>query len=211
MDNEREIRHDHEGVEADSELGYYAARSKAIESLLVEKGIITVSEVDREVIMLDSKSPVDGAKIVVRAWLDDTFKSKLLTDASQALAEIGYHLPDTTPYLKVVENTEDIHYVVVCTLCSCYPRMLLGRPPDWYKSLSYRSRVVVDPRSVIREFGLDLAPEVEVRVLDSTADMRYMVIPKRPNGTSSMTEASLMSLVTRDSMIGVSAAVYPVS
>ena len=209
--NEQEIPHDHAGVEIDSEAGYYAARSRAIESLLVDKGIITALEVDREVNILDSKSPADGAKIVARAWLDNTFKSKLLTDASQALAEIGYDLPDKTPYLKVVENTEEVHYVVVCTLCSCYPRMLLGRPPDWYKSLSYRSRVVVDPRSVIAEFGLNLSPDIEVRVLDSTADMRYMVIPKRPKGTDGMTEELLASLVTRDSMIGVSAAVSPVS
>ena len=209
--NEQEIPHDHAGAEIDSEAGYYSARSKAIESLLVDKGIITAVEVDREVNILDSKSPADGAKIVARAWLDNTFKSKLLTDASQALAEIGYDLPDKTPYLKVVENTEEVHYVVVCTLCSCYPRMLLGRPPDWYKSLSYRSRVVVDPRSVIAEFGLNLSPDIEVRVLDSTADMRYMVIPKRPKGTDGMTEELLASLVTRDSMIGVSAAVSPVS
>ena len=209
--NEQEIPHDHAGMEIDSEAGYYSARSKAIESLLVDKGIITALEVDIEVNILDSKSPADGAKIVARAWLDNTFKSKLLTDASQALAEIGYDLPDKTPYLKVVENTEEVHYVVVCTLCSCYPRMLLGRPPDWYKSLSYRSRVVVDPRSVIGEFGLNLSPDIEVRVLDSTADMRYMVIPKRPKGTDGMTEELLASLVTRDSMIGVSAAVSPVS
>ncbi|MEC9308194.1 MAG: nitrile hydratase subunit alpha [Chloroflexota bacterium] len=209
--NEQEIPHDHAGLEIDSEAGYYAARSKAIESLLVDKGIITALEVDREVNILDSKSPADGAKIVARAWLDNTFRAKLLTDASEALAEIGYDLPDKTPYLKVVENTEEVHYVVVCTLCSCYPRMLLGRPPDWYKSLSYRSRVVVDPRSVIGEFGLHLSPDIEVRVLDSTADMRYMVIPKRPKGTDGMTEELLASLVTRDSMIGVSAAVSPVS
>ena len=147
---------------------------------------MTTSEIDREVNAMDSKSPADGAKIVALAWSDESFKTRLLANASDALKEIGYELPDKTPYLKVVENSDSIHHVVVCTLCSCYPRMLLGRPPDWYKSLAYRSRVVVSPREVMEEFGLRLSDDVEVRVLDSTADMRYMVIPRRPSGTEAL-------------------------
>ena len=127
----------------------------------------------------------------------------LLADAHTAINELGFHLPATTPQLAVVENTDTVPHLVVCTLCSCYPRMLLGRPPDWYKSFSYRSRAVVEPRAVMRECGLAIGEEVEVRVLDSTADLRYLVLPKRPEGTENMTEADLAGLVTRDSMIGV--------
>jgi len=152
---------------------------------------------------MDARSPSDGAKIVARAWIDSDYKAMLLADAHTAINELGFHLPDTTPQLAVVENTDTVHHLVVCTLCSCYPRMLLGRPPDWYKSFSYRSRAVVEPRAVMREFGLAIGEEVEVRVLDSTADLRYLVLPKRPEGTENMTEADLAGLVTRDSMIGV--------
>ena len=137
------------------------------------------------------------------------FKARLLTDPETALAEMGYRLPDATPKLEVVENTAEVHNLVVCTLCSCYPRNLLGRPPDWYKSLAYRSRAVVDPRGVMREFGLDLSEDIEVRVLDSTADLRYLVLPRRPAGTNGMSETELAQLVTRDSMIGVTEARTP--
>jgi len=204
MSNDQHPNHGHHETETEVQASYYASRSKAIETLLVEKGVMTTTEIDREVNAMDSKSPADGAKIVALAWSDDLFLTKLLANASEALKEIGYELPDKTPYLKVVANSDDIHYVVVCTLCSCYPRMLLGRPPDWYKSLAYRSRVVVSPREVMEEFGLRLSDDVEVRVLDSTADMRYMVIPRRPLGTEGFDQDSLAALVTRDSMIGVS-------
>ena len=127
----------------------------------------------------------------------------MLSDPKAALAELGYTLPETTPQLAVVENTAGVHYLVVCTLCSCYPRALLGTPPDWYKSLAYRSRAVVDPRGVMREFGLDVGEDVEVRVLDSTADLRYLVLPQRPQGTEGMSQEELSKLVSRDSMIGV--------
>jgi nitrile hydratase subunit alpha len=197
--------HDHHpGVEAAGDLGHYARRALAIEALLIEKGICTPDEVQQEVDRMDARSPADGARAVARAWVDPRFKARLLEEPAAALAELGIILPDTTPRLAVVENTSRVHHLVVCTLCSCYPRMLLGRPPDWYKSLAYRSRAVVDPRGVMREFGLDLEEEVEVRVLDSTADLRYLVLPQRPVGTHGMSEEQLAGLVTRDSMIGVS-------
>ena len=193
----------HPGHAADGGLSYYARRARAIEALLVEKGICTPAEVRREVERMDARSPADGARVVARAWVDPQFKARLLSDPAAALAELGLKLPDTTPRLAVVENSDQVHHLVVCTLCSCYPRMLLGRPPDWYKSLAYRSRAVVDPRGVMREFGLELDDHVEVRVLDSTADLRYLVLPHRPAGTQGMSAEQLAELVTRDSMIGV--------
>lgn len=193
----------HPGAESDEDLGYYAKRARAIEALLVEKGVCTTAEVERMVQGIESRSPADGAKAVARAWVDPEFKALLLSDPKAALAQLGCTLPETTPELAIIENTDDIHNMVVCTLCSCYPSMLLGLPPDWYKSLAYRSRAVVDPRGVMREFGLVLGPEVEVRVLDSTADLRYLVLPARPHGTVGMSEGQLAALVSRDSMIGV--------
>ena len=197
---------EHLSHQADGELGYYARRAQAMEALLVEKGICTREEVQRQVEEIEAKSPVDGARVVARAWVDPEFEARLLEDAPSALAELGYSLPETTTRLAVVENTPQVHHLVVCTLCSCYPRMLLGRPPDWYKSLAYRSRAVVDPRGVMREFGLNLDNTIEVRVLDSTADLRYLLLPRRPRGTGDMSEPELAGLVTRDSMIGVTEA-----
>ena len=199
----------HPGTEESGEPGYYTRRAAAIEALLVEKGFCTTGEIQDKVHEVESRSPADGARVVAHAWSDPHFKERLLADPRSALAELGYTLPDTTPALHVVENTDQVHHMVVCTLCSCYPRALLGRPPDWYKSLAYRSRAVVDPRSVMREFGLDLDESVEVRVLDSTADMRYLVLPCRPAGTEGLGEESLAKLVTRDSMIGVTNALSP--
>jgi nitrile hydratase len=199
----------HPGMEGDMGLSYYAKRARAMEALLIEKGICTPEEVQRQVDEMDAKSPADGARVVAHAWVDPDFKARLLADSRAALAELGYPLPDTTPHLAVVENTDQVHYLVVCTLCSCYPRMLLGRPPDWYKSLAYRSRAVIDPRGVMREFGLELSDSVEVRVLDSTADLRYLVLPQRPAGTEHMNEEELAKLVTRDSMTGVTDARAP--
>ncbi len=188
---------------------YYARLTLAMEALLVEKGVCTRQEVQQEAARMDARTPADGARVVARAWTNPAFKARLLADAGSALRELGYSLPDTTPRLAVVENTEQVHHLVVCTLCSCYPRMLLGRPPDWYKSLAYRSRAVADPRGVMREFGLELREGVEVRVLDSTADLRYLVLPRRPAGTQGLTEAQLAGLVTRDSMIGVTEPLSP--
>ena len=186
-----------------------ALRSVAIESLLVEKGLLTAAAVRRQVNLMDARTPAAGARVVARAWTDAAFKARLLADPRAALAEMGLNLPEETPHLAVVENTDETHHLVVCTLCSCYPRMLLGRPPDWYKSLAYRARAVRDPRGVMAEFGAAPPPDAAVRVLDSTADLRYLVLPRRPAGTERMTEDELAALVTRDSMIGVTDALLP--
>ena len=193
----------------DEPMSDVALRSVAIEALLAEKGLLTAEEVDAQVNRIEARSPADGARVVARAWADTDFKARLLSDPREALAELGINLPENTPHLAVVENTEDVHNLVVCTLCSCYPRTLLGRPPDWYKSLAYRSRAVSDPRGVMAEFGFVLPDEKQVTVLDSTADMRYLVLPRRPDGTEGMNEEELAGLVTRDSMIGVSDALVP--
>ena len=193
----------------DEPMSDVALRSVAIEALLAEKGLLTAEEVQEQVNRIEARSPADGARVVARAWVDPEFKSRLLNDPRSALAEMGIEIPQDTPHLAVVENTEDAHHLVVCTLCSCYPRMLLGRPPDWYKSLAYRSRAVSDPRGVMAEFGFSPAAGVRVTVFDSTADMRYLVLPKRPEGTDGMSEAELAGLVTRDSMIGVTDALEP--
>jgi len=190
------------------ELTYYEKRVYAIQSLLIEKGIVTADEIRRAVEDMDSRTPALGAQVVARAWVDPAFKARLLADAKAAVAEFGIDTGSLST-LVAIENTGKLHNVVVCTLCSCYPRTILGVPPDWYKSLSYRSRVVVDPRGVLREFGLELEPDIEVRVYDSTADMRYLVIPARPSGTEGMSEEQLAKLVTRDSMIGVAKARTP--
>ena len=199
----------HPGTKGADELAYHARRAAAIEALLVAKGLCTTAEIQSKLHDVESRSPADGARVVAHAWADPDFKKRLLADSRSALAELGYALPDTTPELAVVENNNKVHHLVVCTLCSCYPRALLGRPPDWYKSFAYRSRAVVDPRSVMREFGLDLDESVQVRVLDSTADLRYLVLPRRPAGTEGLGEKDLANLVSRDSMIGVANAHAP--
>ncbi len=183
------------------------ARTMAIESLLIEKGLLTSEEVDKIINHhVTEIGPMNGAKVVARAWVDPEFKMRLLQDASQAVVEVGLDKPRNQ--LVVLENTEKVHHVVVCTLCSCYPWSLLGLPPSWYKSTAYRSRVVIDPRSVLREFGLELEESVEIRVVDSNAEVRYLVLPERPKGTEEMSEEELVNLVTRDSMIGVSNITY---
>lgn len=179
-----------------------ASRVRALEALLVERNVIRREDVRAGIDWLVSRSPADGARLVARAWVDPEFKERLLTDARAAALELGLD-PGPSPVVVAVENTDRVHHMVVCTLCSCYPRGLLGPPPDWYKSLAYRSRAVSDPRGVLHEFGLDLDDDVELRVLDSTADMRYLVIPRRPDGTDDLDEEELAALVTRDSMIGV--------
>lgn len=186
----------------------YEKRAYAIQSLLIEHGFVTADEIRRAIEEMDARTPALGAKVVARAWVDPAFKARLLADGRAAVAELGIDLA-SLPVLVAIENTEKVHNVVVCTLCSCYPRALLGLPPDWYKSLSYRSRMVADPRGVLKEFGLILDPDIEVRVYDSTADMRYLIIPARPPGTEQMSEEELASLVTRDSMVGVATARRP--
>jgi nitrile hydratase len=181
----------------------------AIRELLDEKGIISAAELHRQIDYQDSLTPAIGGKIVAKAWTEPEFKKKLLADPLKAINE-SFELDITTPLdLVVLENTQKVHNVVVCTLCSCYPRMLLGIPPAWYKSLDYRSRVVVEPRKVLAEFGTVLAEEVEVRVSDSTADLRFLVLPNRPAGTEGMTQAQLAELVSRDSMIGTAVVSAP--
>jgi len=202
------VDHTHPGMDTE-ELNWHARRVRAMEALLAEKGVLTLAEVQRNVDLVESRSPADGARVVARAWVSPEYKAKLLADPEAALAEMGYSLPDPTPKLGVVENSGSLHHLVVCTLCSCYPRALLGRPPDWYKSFAYRSRAVIDPRGVLREFGTEVSEETEVVVLDSTADLRYLVLPQRPAGTEGMSEEELAALVTRDSMIGVSRALAP--
>jgi nitrile hydratase len=185
-----------------------AARVRALEELLVEKGVITRDNVRARIDWLVSRTPADGARLVARAWVDEDFKGRLLADARVAALELGLD-PGEAPQVIALENTENVHHMVVCTLCSCYPKALLGPPPDWYKSLPYRSRAVSDPRGVLREFGLTLDDDVEVRVVDSTADIRYLVVPRRPLRTNSLDEETLAALVTRDSMIGVSQPLTP--
>jgi nitrile hydratase subunit alpha len=199
--------HDHDPITTSGEPPA-AARTRALEELLVEKGVVTRDELRRRIDWLVSRTPADGARIVARAWVDDAFRQRLLGDAREAALEIGVD-PGPSPVVVALENTKNVHHVVVCTLCSCYPKALLGPPPDWYKSLPYRSRAVSDPRGVLREFGLTLDEGTEVRVVDSTADMRYLVVPRRPDGTDSLGEEELASLVTRDSMIGVAEALAP--
>ncbi len=194
--------HSHPGMAEDITLGERAQRMLAMEELLVQKGVIGPHDVQRVRDVIAARSPADGARVVARAWIDPAFKRRLLKDPRAALAEMGYP-PVSGAKLVVVENTERVHHLVVCTLCSCYPTSLLGPPPDWYKSFAYRSRAVVNPRGVMREFGLKLGEQVEVRVVDSTADLRYMVLPLRPEGTDGMVEEDLVALVTRDSLVGV--------
>ncbi len=185
----------------------WEAREAAIRGLLIEKGVLTADEIRRKIEEWEQKSPALGARIVARAWLDPAFEARLLADANAAAAELGIDASG----VKVValKNTPSLHHLVVCTLCSCYPRALLGLPPAWYKSKAYRSRAVRDPRGVLAEFGTALPPEVEVRVVDSTADCRYLVLPMRPAGTESWDEPRLAALVTRDAMIGVAQVAAP--
>jgi nitrile hydratase len=198
--------HGHEHPAVPSEL---ALRTKALESLLVEKGLVDPAALDALVDTYENKiGPRNGARVVARAWVDPAFKKRLLDDGGAAVAELGY-LGAQGEHMLVVENDSKVHNLVVCTLCSCYPWPVLGLPPVWYKSAPYRSRAVIDPRGVLRELGLSLPEEVEIRVWDSTAEIRYLVLPERPEGTERMTEEELAALVTRDSMIGVAKVMAP--
>lgn len=181
--------------------GYYRRMQAAVEALLILKGIVTPEDVQRQVDAMDARNYKRGAQMVARAWCDPAYKARMLADGSAAAEELGLEVGPLR--LIVVENTPRVHNVIVCTLCSCYPRLLLGIPPEWYKSRPYRSRVVRAPRAVLSEFGTALPDDVDIRVHDSTADMRYMVLPQRPRGTDGWDEARLARLVTRDSLIGV--------
>jgi nitrile hydratase len=206
-DHDHDHDHPHEPLTNGGE-PVAAARVRALEELLVEKGVIGREDVRQKIDWLISRSPADGARLVARSWVDPEFKQHLLADARAAALELGLD-PGPSPVVVALENTETVHHMVVCTLCSCYPKALLGPPPDWYKSLPYRSRAVSDPREVLAEFGVQLEDGVEVRVVDSTADIRYLVIPRRPAGTETLREDELAALVTRDSMIGVAIPVTP--
>jgi len=197
-------RHEHQAVPSDP-----ALRVKALESLLVEKGIVDPAALDALIDTYQHKvGPRNGARVVARAWVDPSYKQRLLHDATSAIAELGYG-GRQGEHMVVVENTPAIHNLVVCTLCSCYPWSVLGLPPVWYKSAPYRSRAVIEPRGVLREFGLELDEDVEVRVWDSTAELRYLVLPERPAGTQDWSEDDLAALVTRDAMIGVAKVAAP--
>jgi nitrile hydratase len=185
----------------DTKLSYWQVMEIAVRELLIEKGHISASQVHEQINRMDARSPANGATIVARAWTDPQFKAALLTNAGQTSRDMGFDIGPMQ--LIVVENTNSVHNVVVCTLCSCYPRNLLGLPPDWYKSRAYRSRTVVEPRKVLSEFGVEIAPDVQVRVHDSTADMRYLVLPAKPAEANGVSEKLLANWVTRDSMIGV--------
>ena len=185
-------------------LTYYQMMEVSLRELLVEKGVITEAGVEMAMREMKARGPERGAQMVARAWLDPDYKSRMLVNGSKAAEELGFEVPGLK--LIVVENTPEMHNVIVCTLCSCYPRMLLGLPPDWYKSRNYRSRVVREPRAVLDEFGTQIPDTVRIRVHDSTADMRYMVLPMRPERTEGFTQDQLAALVTRDSLIGVSLA-----
>jgi nitrile hydratase len=197
--------HPHEGPR--DKRSPWASRIRAIEELLEESGVLTREEVEAQVEYMEARTYENGARLVARAWVDPAFKERLLSDTKAAAAELGIDASGTIEF-ATVENTDEVHNVVVCTLCSCYPRAVLGRPPDWYKSFEYRSRAVREPRAVMREFGFEPPGGVEVAVHDSTADVRYMVLPMRPPSTEGLDEPALAALVTRDTLIGVNVPRY---
>ncbi len=211
MKDHKDHPNPHPGRQPDKELSPQAMRLKAMIAVLIEKGVLTREQLDQEIEKFQGQPQNDGAKAVAHAWVDPDFKKRLLANPKRALSEIGLapkpiisNDPENEheAQLTVVENTDNLHHVTVCTLCSCYPQQLLGRPPDWYKSLVYRSRIVRDPRGVLDEFGLHIGKDVRIQLLDSTADLRFLVLPQRPKGTEKMSEEELAKLVTRDSMIG---------
>lgn len=194
--------HEHSPPQPDDKVhSYYQILGVALQELLIEKGVVTADEVRAAIEARDMITPAHGAKVVARAWSDPAFRERLMSNANAAVAELGF--PMNTTDLVALENTDDVHNVVVCTLCSCYPRELLGLPPSWYKSRDYRARIVREPRDVLAEFGTSVPDDIELRVHDSTADLRYLVVPQRPAGSESLSEDELAALVTRDAMIGV--------
>ncbi|MBB3138122.1 nitrile hydratase [Rhizobium pisi] len=201
-DHDHDHDHPHEAITADEHPGYYEIMETAVRELLVERKLFGADEIRRQIEVLDSRTPALGAKVVARAWLDPAYKERLLENGRTACEELGITFYDDTQ-LIVLENTADVHNLIVCTLCSCYPRPVLGLPPDWYKLKPYRARAVHEPRAVLEEFGTHIPDDVEIRVSDSTAVIRYLVLPLRPAGTEALTEEELADLVTRDAMIGV--------
>jgi nitrile hydratase alpha subunit len=193
--------HPHDPIEVSEGASEYEIMVHAIKELLIEKGVITGEDIRKTLEFMDTRTPALGAKVVARAWTDPEFKKRLLANGTSAVAEMGIPMGDAE--LIVVENSKDVHNVIVCTLCSCYPRTVLGLPPDWYKSRNYRSRVVVEPRAVLKEFGTELPDAVTLRTHDSNADMRYLVLPERPAGTEGWSQEQLAAIVTRDCMVGV--------
>ena len=191
----------------DQPITYYKVMTEALAELLVEKGVFGADELREQMEHQDTRAPIFGARLIARAWQDEAYKQRLIDDVNAAAAELDIDAGDIP--IRGLENTDEVHNVVVCTLCSCYPRSLIGLPPDWYKSRAYRSRTVREPRKVLGEFGTVMPDDVDVRVHDSTADLRFLVIPQRPAGTENMSEDELAALVTRDSMIGVSLAKSP--
>ncbi|MBL94510.1 MAG: nitrile hydratase subunit alpha [Magnetovibrio sp.] len=203
----KEPLHPHQRDLEDTPFTHYQIMTTAITELLFQKNIFSPDDLRAQLEAIDRKGPADGARLIARAWVDPDFKERMKTSVNSAATELGLD-PGNIPILAV-ENTPELHNVIVCTLCSCYPRMLIGLPPDWYKSRSYRARVVREPRTVLKEFGTEISDKVEIRVHDSTADLRYMVIPMKPDCTESMDESALAKLVTRDTMIGVTLAKVP--
>src|SRR5262245_2766784 len=201
-DHNHPHRHPPQPDEEDTSPPEYRRLEAAVRELLLEKGVFTADEVRQVLERFDSLTPAIGARVVARAWVDPAYRARLMADGSAAVAELGIDMEGVK--LVVVENTQRVHNLIVCTLCSCYPRPVLGLPPDWYKSRAYRSRAVREPRALLREFGTVVGDEIVVRVHDSSADMRYLVLPMRPAGTEGLSEAELAEIVTRDSMIGVS-------
>ncbi len=200
--NDHDHDHPHAEISETERPGYFDTLETALEELLIERRLIAPGEIRRQIDVLDSRTPALGAKIVARAWTDPAFRARLLTDGRGACEELGITFYDDTG-LIVLENTPTVHNLVVCTLCSCYPRPVLGLPPDWYKLKPYRARAVIEPRALLAEFGTIIPDEVEIRVADSTSALRFLVLPLRPEGTDDYTEEELAALVTRDAMIGV--------
>ena len=198
----QEHGHDHTPLSADPHPGYYEILEIAVRELLIERGLITAADIRRQIEVLDSRSPAIGGAVIAKAWSDPSFRRRLLNNGRRACEELGISFYDDTD-LIVLENTESVHNLIVCTLCSCYPRPVLGLPPDWYKLKPYRSRAVIEPRKLLAEFGTIIPDDVEVRVSDSTATVRFLVLPRRPEGTDGWTEQELAEIVTRDAMIGV--------
>lgn len=201
-DHNHDHGHPHAEISQTGHPGFFEIMETAVRELLVERRLIGANEIRRQIEVLDSRTPALGAKVVARAWVDPEFRSRVLADGRAACEELGISFYDDT-LLIVLENTDEVHNLIVCTLCSCYPRPVLGLPPDWYKLKPYRARAVSEPRAVLAEFGTIIPDDVEVRVSDSTSTVRYLVLPKRPEGTADYTEEQLAALVTRDAMIGV--------
>jgi nitrile hydratase alpha subunit len=201
-DHDHDHAHNHPQTADEMTPGYYEIMETAVRELLVDKKLISAGEIRRQIEVLDSRTPALGAKVVARAWVDPEFRARLLANGRDGCEELGISFYDDTQ-LIVLENTDKVHNLIVCTLCSCYPRPVLGLPPDWYKAKPYRARAVKEPRKVLAEFGTHIREDVEIRVSDSTAMVRYLVLPRRPAGTQNFSEEELAALVTRDAMIGV--------